>query len=71
MMRPTFEQVLEYLKNGEEDRLVEDMIKHDPEGAEKLRQAKLMLELLGRRSSAKNNDEDESIGDAPLTVSGG
>ncbi len=57
MMRPTFEQVLEYLKTGEEDRQVESMIKHDPDGAEKLRQAKLMLELLSRRSGTKDSDE--------------
>ncbi len=58
MMRPTFEQVLDYLRSGEENPEIEEMLKHDPDGRTKLREAEMMLTLLRGGADPIDADDD-------------
>lgn len=56
MMKLQFEQVLDYLLKGGDDRRVERMLERDPDGPEMLRQAKLlhrMLKVHAEKSTGK------------------
>ena len=58
MMKPKFEQVLDYVKGGEDDPHVKLMLKHHPDGPEFLRQARLMYKMLRQQSEASDDDND-------------
>lgn len=65
MMRPKFEQVLEYVRAGEEDPQIEEMLRHDPDGQENLKQARFIVKMLGRRTEST---QDESTDDTDLAA---
>jgi hypothetical protein len=47
MMKLQLDQVLEYVRGGEVDPFVKEMLERDPDGADMLRQARLMFDVLG------------------------
>ena len=49
MMKLEFEQVLEYVRDGEQDPRIEKLLQTDPDGPAMLREARLMFEVLGEQ----------------------
>jgi len=59
MMRPTFDEVLEYLRAGEEDSKFEERLKQEPDGPSLLREAELMLTMLRGAAEPIDIEEDD------------
>jgi hypothetical protein len=58
MMKLRFEQVLEYVEQGENDRRMKKRLQMDPDGPELLRQARLMHDMMKLRAEKGAPDED-------------
>lgn len=53
MMKPKFDDVIEYVKAGEDDRQMEKMLDLHPDGQEFLKQARFICRMLQRQSESK------------------
>ncbi len=49
MMRPTMEQLLDYVRDGETDPLIADMLEHDPDARAKLLKARFICGMIGQQ----------------------
>ena len=61
MMRPTMEQILEYVRGGETDPDVTEMLRCDPDGEAKLREARFVCGMIGKQPTP---DSGRPLGDA-------
>ena len=57
MVKLEFEQVLEYVKDGEKDPHIGGMLRTDPDGPAMLREARLMYDVLGQQPDVTGGDE--------------
>ena len=67
MMRPTMDQVIDYVRDGEVDRKVADMLRVDPDGDDKLREARFICEMIrSKKAPDLDDDSDMLFGNAAL-----
>jgi len=64
MMRPTTEQILEYVRGGETDPDVGEMLKHDPDAEAKLREARFICGMISRQPTPDSDRTAESTSEA-------
>ena len=57
MMRPTMEQLIDFVRDGESDPKIADMLKFDPDANAKLLEARFIYSMIGEQSTP---DMDES-----------
>jgi hypothetical protein len=64
MMQPNFYDVLEYVKAGEVDPEMGEMLQHNPDGQELLKQARFICKMLQHQyESSDDGDSSADIGD--------
>ena len=66
MIKPKFEDVLDYVRAGDEDRNMELMLRHDPNGPELLKQAKFICKMLERQAKPADEGDPAPDLDAPV-----
>ena len=57
MMKPTFDDVIEYVRTGEDDPELKKLLDHHPDGKELLKQARFICRMLERKAG---KDKDKS-----------
>jgi len=66
MMKPKFEDVLDYVRIGEKDPHMEKMLQFHPDGPELLKQAKFICKMLERQAEMTDDGDSDPDLDAPV-----
>jgi len=70
MMKPKFDDVLEYVRAGEEDPDMREMLQHNPDGQELLKQARFICKMLQHQSESRDGgDVAADLGDVAAAFS--
>jgi hypothetical protein len=66
MMKPKFEDVLDYVRIGDKDPHMEKMLQFHPDGPELLKQAKFICKMLERRAKPADDSDLAERSDEPV-----
>ena len=66
MMKPKFEDVLDYVRIGDKDPHMEKMLQFHPDGPELLKQAKFICKMLERQAEMTDDGDSDPDLDAPV-----
>ena len=58
MMRPTMEQLIDFVRDGESDPKIADMLKFDPDANAKLLEARFIYSMIGEQSTPDMDDSE-------------